>query len=84
MIFTPLPLAGAFRIDLTRRTDDRGFFARMFCAETFAAQGLASVWVQANTSVSRAAGTLRGLHFQRPPMAEAKLVRCLRDRKSVV
>lgn len=78
MIFTGLPLPGAFRIDLDRREDDRGFFARLFCAREFAAHGLATVWVQANTSFSRAEGTLRGLHFQRPPMAEAKLVRCVR------
>lgn len=78
MIFTPLPLQGAFRIDLDRREDDRGFFARLFCAREFAAQGLPTVWVQANTSFSTAAGTLRGMHFQRPPMADAKLVRCLR------
>lgn len=78
MIFTPLPLAGAFRIDLDRREDARGFFARLFCAEEFADHGLATTWVQCNTSFSRAEGTLRGLHFQRPPMAEAKMVRCLK------
>lgn len=78
MIFSPLSLSGAFRIDLDRREDDRGFFARLFCAREFEAHGLATVWVQANTSLSRVEGTLRGLHFQRPPMAEAKLVRCLR------
>ena len=78
MIFTALPLSGAFRIELDRREDDRGFFARLFCARAFEAQGLAAVFVQANTSFSTAAGTLRGLHFQRKPMADAKLVRCLR------
>lgn len=78
MIFTPLPLAGAFRIDLDRRKDNRGFFARLFCAEEFADHGLATTWVQCNTSFSRAEGTLRGLHFQRPPMAEAKMLRCLK------
>jgi dTDP-4-dehydrorhamnose 3,5-epimerase len=78
MIFTPLPLAGAFRIDLDRREDARGFFARLFCAEEFADHGLATAWVQCNTSFSRAEGTLRGLHFQRPPMAEVKMVRCLK------
>ncbi|MBI1172827.1 dTDP-4-dehydrorhamnose 3,5-epimerase [bacterium] len=77
MIFTPLPLSGAFRIDLDRRADDRGFFARLFCAREFAAQGLPDRWVQINNSFSRARGTLRGLHFQRPPMAEVKMVRCL-------
>jgi dTDP-4-dehydrorhamnose 3,5-epimerase len=78
MIFTPLPLAGAFRIDLDRREDPRGFFARLFCAQEFADHGLVTTWLQCNTSFSRAEGTLRGLHFQRPPMAEAKMVRCLK------
>lgn len=78
MIFTPLSLPGACRVDLERRGDARGFFARVFCADEFAAHGLNTDWVQMNTSLSRRAGTLRGLHFQRPPAAEAKLVRCLR------
>lgn len=78
MKFHPLSIEGAFRIELERRGDARGFFARMVCAEEFAAQGLATRWVQMNTSFSREKGTLRGLHFQRPPRAEAKLVRCLR------
>ena len=78
MIFSPLPIAGAYQIDLERRGDDRGFFARLFCREEFAAHGLASEYVQMNTSFSSRAGTLRGLHFQRPPMAEAKVVRCLK------
>ncbi len=77
MIFSPLSLAGAFRIDLDPRGDDRGFFARLFCADEFAAHGLATRWAQMNTSFSRTSGTLRGMHFQRPPAAEAKLVRCL-------
>jgi dTDP-4-dehydrorhamnose 3,5-epimerase len=78
MIFTPLPLIGAFAIDLDLREDARGFFARLFCAQEFTDHGLATRWTQCNTSFSTAAGTLRGLHFQRPPMAEAKLVKCLR------
>ncbi len=78
MIFTELPLGGAFRIDLDRRADDRGFFARLFCAGEFSDHGLETVWVQANDSFSRAEGTVRGLHFQHPPMAEAKLVRCFK------
>jgi len=76
MIFTPLPLAPAFRLDPERRGDARGHFARIFCQREFAAHGLPTNWVQANISFSHSAGTLRGLHFQRPPMAEAKLVRC--------
>lgn len=78
MIFVPLPLAGAFRVELEPHGDSRGFFARMFCAEEFARQGLEAQWVQGNTSYTSAAGTIRGMHFQRPPMAEVKLLRCLR------
>jgi dTDP-4-dehydrorhamnose 3,5-epimerase len=77
MIFTPLEIAGAYRIDPVKIGDERGFFARIFCAEEFAAHGLSAHWKQMNTSFSARRGTLRGLHFQRPPAAEAKLVRCL-------
>lgn len=77
MIFTPLALTGAFAVDLERRDDARGFFARLFCATEFADHGLANTWLQSNTSFSRAKGTLRGMHFQRPPMSEAKLIKCL-------
>jgi dTDP-4-dehydrorhamnose 3,5-epimerase len=76
MKLTPLPLAGAFSIELEPRGDDRGFFARLFCAEKFAARGLAAAWTQCNMSFSANRGTVRGLHFQRPPAAETKLVRC--------
>ncbi|NGQ89455.1 dTDP-4-dehydrorhamnose 3,5-epimerase [Rhodobacter sp. HX-7-19] len=78
MRFTELPLAGAYRVELEPRGDARGFFARLFCAEEFAARGLATGWVQCNTSFTAAQGTVRGLHFQRPPMAETKLLRCIR------
>jgi dTDP-4-dehydrorhamnose 3,5-epimerase len=78
MIFTDLPLPGAVLIDLEKIEDHRGFFARSFCAETFAARGLASRFVQMNTSFTAARGALRGMHFQRPPAAETKMVRCLR------
>lgn len=78
MKFTELPLAGAYRVELEPRGDARGFFARLFCAEEFAAHGLATGWVQCNTSFTAAQGTVRGLHFQRPPMAETKLLRCIR------
>jgi dTDP-4-dehydrorhamnose 3,5-epimerase len=80
MIFTALPLTGAYCINLDRRADDRGFFARLFCSIEFQEHGLATNFVQVNTSFSRKAGTLRGMHFQRAPMAEAKLVRCLKGR----
>jgi dTDP-4-dehydrorhamnose 3,5-epimerase len=77
MKFTETPLAGAYLVDLERRGDERGFFARFFCAREFAEHGLETRFVQINTSLSVAAGTLRGMHYQLPPAAEVKLVRCL-------
>ena len=76
MIFTETAIAGVFLVELEPRGDDRGFFARAFCAEEFAAHGLETRWVQANVGHSNRAGTIRGLHYQAPPHAEAKLVRC--------
>jgi len=78
VIFTETKLAGAFIIDLEQRADERGFFARSFCAREFAAHGLNPQVVNTNVSHSARRGTLRGMHFQRPPHAEAKLVRCTR------
>lgn len=78
MIFTEAPLSGAFLIDLERRGDDRGFFARAFCEREFAAHGLATRFVQMNDSLSAQRGTLRGMHYQLAPRAETKLVRCVR------
>jgi dTDP-4-dehydrorhamnose 3,5-epimerase len=78
MIFTELPIPGAFVIDLERRDDARGFFARAWCANEFADQGLSTRLVQCNISFSTRQGTLRGMHFQRDPHAEVKLVRCTR------
>jgi dTDP-4-dehydrorhamnose 3,5-epimerase len=78
MIFTETPLAGAFIIDLELREDDRGFFARMFCQHEFEDHGLEPVIAQANVAFSRRRGTLRGMHFQYPPTAETKYVRCTR------
>ncbi len=78
MLFTETGLAGAFMIDLDRREDERGFFARAFCQKEFAAQGLEPTFVQSNLCLNANAGTLRGMHFQYPPAAETKLVRCLR------
>lgn len=77
MIFTETPLSGAYMIDLERRGDARGFFARTFCAREFADHGLATEFVQGNMSLSATAGTLRGLHFQHPPAEETKLMRCV-------
>jgi dTDP-4-dehydrorhamnose 3,5-epimerase len=78
MIFEPTPLSGAFIVDLDRKKDDRGFFARAFCAREFEAHGIASRMVQANLSRSRARGTIRGMHYQVAPAREPKFVRCVR------
>jgi dTDP-4-dehydrorhamnose 3,5-epimerase len=77
MIFTPLPLQGAFRIDLERLEDSRGFFARTYCEKEFRDHCLETSWPQLNTSFSQQKGTLRGFHFQEAPAAETKLVRCV-------
>ena len=78
MMFQKTRLEGSFLIDIEARADDRGFFARCFCEKEFARVGLNTHWVQVNNSMSSKKGTLRGLHFQRPPHAEAKLIRCLK------
>jgi dTDP-4-dehydrorhamnose 3,5-epimerase len=78
MVFTETKLAGAFIIDLERREDSRGFFARAFCQNEFAAHGLNTTIAQANVASNTHKGTLRGMHFQYPPAAETKLVRCTR------
>jgi dTDP-4-dehydrorhamnose 3,5-epimerase len=78
MIFTETKLKGAFIIDLDRKTDERGFFARAFCQKEFRDHGLKSVIAQANVASNAKRGTLRGMHFQYPPAAESKLVRCTR------
>src|SRR5436309_13967792 len=78
MIFTETRLKGAFILDLERREDSRGFFARAFCQKEFAAVGLKPVIAQANVAYNFKKGTLRGMHFQFPPAAETKLVRCTR------
>jgi dTDP-4-dehydrorhamnose 3,5-epimerase len=78
MIFTETELKGAYIIDLERREDDRGFFARTWCQNEFEAHGLVARIVQANTSYNKLKGTLRGMHYQRAPYAETKLVRAVR------
>jgi dTDP-4-dehydrorhamnose 3,5-epimerase len=78
VIFTETMLKGAFIIDLERREDSRGFFARGFCQHEFTARGLKPVIAQANIAHNISKGTLRGMHFQFPPAAETKLVRCTR------
>jgi len=78
MIFHELKLAGAYEIHLEEIPDERGFFARSWCQKDFAQLGLNSRLVQCNISVSTRKGTLRGMHYQAPPFAETKLVRCAR------
>jgi dTDP-4-dehydrorhamnose 3,5-epimerase len=78
VIFEQTRLEGAYLIDLERREDERGFFARTWCADEFADHGLVNRLVQANVSWNARQGTLRGMHFQHPPHAETKLVRCTR------
>lgn len=78
MIFTETKLKGAFILDLERIEDSRGFFARTFCQNEFEAHGLKPIVVQASTAHNTTRGTVRGMHFQYPPAAETKLVRCTR------
>jgi dTDP-4-dehydrorhamnose 3,5-epimerase len=78
MIFTETRLQGAFIIDLDRKMDERGFFARAFCQNEFREHGLKPIIVQANLASNARKGTLRGMHFQYPPAAETKLIRCTR------
>jgi dTDP-4-dehydrorhamnose 3,5-epimerase len=76
MIFKETKLPGVFEIELERRNDERGFFARSWCQEEFAGHGLNPKLVQCNVSFNQHKGTLRGMHYQTAPYAEAKLVRC--------
>lgn len=76
MKFFPTKINGVVLIELERRVDDRGFFARQWCAQEFAGAGLDIRIAQINTARSTAAGTLRGMHYQKSPHGEAKLVRC--------
>jgi dTDP-4-dehydrorhamnose 3,5-epimerase len=78
MIFTETNLKGSYIIDLDRKEDSRGFFARSFCQKEFEAIGLKQIIAQANVAFNHSKGTLRGMHFQYPPAAETKLVRCTR------
>lgn len=76
MRFSPTELPGVVVVDVEPRGDERGLFARTFCAEEFAAHGLVPAFTQCNLSFNRARGTVRGLHLQVAPAADAKLVRC--------
>jgi dTDP-4-dehydrorhamnose 3,5-epimerase len=78
VIFSETKLKGAYMIDLERREDSRGFFARAFCQKEFEAHGLKPMIAQVNFASNVRKGTVRGLHFQYPPAAETKTVRCSR------
>jgi dTDP-4-dehydrorhamnose 3,5-epimerase len=78
VIFAPTKLSGAVIVDLDRREDDRGFFARTFCQREFEEHGLDPCVAQCNVSVNRRRGTLRGMHWQQAPHGEAKLIRVTR------
>lgn len=76
MIFTPASLNDAFIIDIEKREDARGFFARAWCADEFAQHGLDTTLAQCNISFNHKRGTLRGMHWQAEPHGEVKVVRC--------
>jgi dTDP-4-dehydrorhamnose 3,5-epimerase len=74
--FTETSIGGVCVVEIERIEDDRGFFARSFCVDEFVARGLDPAVVQCNISFNRQAGTVRGMHYQAPPVSETKLVRC--------
>ncbi|MEO0616127.1 MAG: dTDP-4-dehydrorhamnose 3,5-epimerase [Pseudomonadota bacterium] len=80
MLFTPTAVAGAMILEVKRIGDDRGYFGRLWCEREMADQGLVSVIRQSNVGFSPRKGTLRGLHYQRAPHQEVKIVRCTRGR----
>ena len=84
MIFAATDVVGVYRVDLERVADERGFFARAWCRREFVAHGVDDELVQVNLAFSHKRGTLRGLHFQAPPHAETKFVRCVRGAALVV
>jgi dTDP-4-dehydrorhamnose 3,5-epimerase len=76
VIFRETPIPGVFVLEPKRREDERGFFARTWCAEEFAAHGLDTRVAQCSISFNPRAGTLRGMHYQAAPHGETKVVRC--------
>lgn len=76
MKFIPLSLPGAYRIESEPHLDERGSFARTFCARSFAQHGLATQFIQCSTSFNHTRGQIRGMHYQSAPHEETKLVRC--------
>jgi len=78
MRFSQTELPGVMLLEQERHADERGYFARTWCAEELAAHGLPATLSQCSVSFNHRRGTLRGLHYQAPPFAEVKVVRCLR------
>lgn len=78
MLFSGTAMPGVYEVELERRTDERGFFARIWCEKEFEEHGLDTRLVQCSVSFNIRKGTLRGMHYQAQPHAEAKLVRCTR------
>lgn len=77
MIFSPTKLSGSYIVDPTLFEDNRGWFARVYCKNEFAQIGHVEEWVQINHSFTAVKGTIRGMHFQRAPFSEIKMVRCI-------
>ena len=77
MLIDPAPIEGLFIIQSQPIGDSRGWFSRAYCKQEFETAGLNGEWVQANQSFSSKKGTVRGLHFQKPPFQEIKLIRCI-------
>ena len=77
MIFIPTPLKGSYEIVLEPKGDNRGWFARFYCKKEFEQINHTKEWVQMNHSFTSTKGSIRGMHFQNPPYAEVKLVRCI-------
>jgi dTDP-4-dehydrorhamnose 3,5-epimerase len=78
MRFNSTEIGGLILIELERRSDERGYFARTFCRKAFSARGIAQSFPQCGTAFNAIAGTVRGMHFQAAPRGEAKLIRCTR------
>ena len=78
MIFTEMGIRGVFTIEIEKKTDDRGFFARSWCKKEFEKQDLNPRIVQVNMSFNKKKGTLRGMHYQATPYEEVKIIRCIR------
>ncbi|MDI9358770.1 MAG: dTDP-4-dehydrorhamnose 3,5-epimerase [Phycisphaerales bacterium] len=77
MVFTETHLKGCFLVDLDYRSDNRGWFSRAYCKKEFATIEHTKEWVQCNNSFTKKKGSIRGMHYQNPPFAEIKMIRCL-------